>query len=75
VIARHADRVAHVQIADAPGRHEPGTGTLDLRRHLAALDAAGYGGWVGLEYRPSGASADAFDWLPRERRAAPAPAA
>jgi hydroxypyruvate isomerase len=67
-IATYADRVAHVQIADAPGRHEPGTGTLDLDHHLADLAAAGYGGWVGLEYKPSGASADSFGWLPRERR-------
>jgi hydroxypyruvate isomerase len=70
VIATYGDRVAHVQIADAPGRHEPGTGTLDLDRYLDALAAAGYNGWVGLEYAPSGASADSFAWLPRERRGA-----
>jgi hydroxypyruvate isomerase len=69
-IATYGDRVAHVQIADAPGRHEPGTGTLDLDRYLSALAAAGYGGWVGLEYVPSGGSADSFAWLPRERRGA-----
>jgi hydroxypyruvate isomerase len=69
-IAAYGDRVAHVQIADAPGRHEPGTGTLDLDRHLGQLAAAGYRGWVGLEYQPSGASADSFAWLPRERRGA-----
>jgi hydroxypyruvate isomerase len=69
-IATYADRVAHIQIADAPGRHEPGTGTLELDRHLADLAAAGYRGWVGLEYKPSGASADSFAWLPRERRGA-----
>ena len=69
-ISAYADRVAHVQIADAPGRHEPGTGSLDLDRHLDALAAAGYDGWVGLEYTPSGASADSFAWLPRERRGA-----
>jgi hydroxypyruvate isomerase len=69
-IAAYGDRVAHVQIADAPGRHEPGTGTLDLDRHLGELAAAGYHGWVGLEYQPSGASADSFAWLPRERRGA-----
>jgi hydroxypyruvate isomerase len=69
-IASYADRVAHVQIADAPGRHQPGTGTLDLDRYLAQLAAAGYDGWVGLEYTPSGASADSFAWLPRERRRA-----
>jgi hydroxypyruvate isomerase len=68
VVATYTDRVAHVQIADAPGRHEPGTGTLDLDRYLDGLAAAGYGGWVGLEYKPSGASADSFGWLPRQRR-------
>jgi hydroxypyruvate isomerase len=70
VVATYADRVAHVQIADAPGRNEPGTGTLDLDRYLARLAAASYDGWVGLEYKPSGASADSFAWLPRERRGA-----
>ena len=70
VITSYGDRVAHVQIADAPGRHEPGTGTLDLDRHLGALTAAGYRGWVGLEYIPSRTSADSFAWLPRERRGA-----
>jgi hydroxypyruvate isomerase len=64
----HAGRVAHVQIADVPGRGPPGTGTLDLDRHLGRLEAAGYRGWVGLEYVPDGPSADSFGWLPRERR-------
>jgi hydroxypyruvate isomerase len=59
----HVDRIGHVQIADAPGRHEPGTGDLDLHRHLAALDAAGYTGHVGLEYAPTTTSAAAFAWL------------
>jgi hydroxypyruvate isomerase len=70
VIVTYSDRVSHVQIADAPGRHEPGTGTLDLDRHLGALTAAGYRGWVGLEYIPSRTSTDSFAWLPRERRGA-----
>jgi len=70
VIASHASRIAHVQIADHPGRHEPGTGVLPLERQLADLQARGYTGWVGLEYRPSGASGDSFGWLPRERRSA-----
>ena len=71
VIAAYGDRVAHVQIADAPGRGAPGTGGLDLDRYLTRLAAAGYAGWVGLEYRPAGASADSFDWLARERRQGP----
>lgn len=69
VIAQHAARIAHVQIADAPGRGEPGTGSLPLERQLAALEAAGYDGWVGLEYKPTtAATVDSFDWLPTERR-------
>jgi hydroxypyruvate isomerase len=70
VIADHAPLIAHVQIADAPGRNEPGTGELPLDRQLAELEAAGYSGWVGLEYKPCGTSADSFAWLRRERRAA-----
>jgi hydroxypyruvate isomerase len=70
VISTYGGRVAHLQIADAPGRNEPGTGQLDLDRYLGGLAAAGYDGWVGLEYKPSGATVDSFAWLPRERRAA-----
>ena len=63
VIAAHTDQVGHVQIADAPGRNEPGTGELELDNYLAALEANGYAGYVGAEYKPSGASADSFGWL------------
>lgn len=72
VIAEHTHRIGHVQVADAPGRHEPGTGELPLERHLAALEAAGYAGWVGLEYTPSTTTEDSLAWLPRARRAAAA---
>jgi hydroxypyruvate isomerase len=65
-----AGRIGHVQIADAPGRNEPGTGTLDIDNYLGRIAATGYDGWVGLEYKPSGKSADSFGWLPRERRSA-----
>lgn len=67
VIAAHTDRIAHVQIADAPGRNEPGTGSLPLLRQLTDLRDAGYDGWVGLEYKPSGASADSFGWMKKLR--------
>jgi hydroxypyruvate isomerase len=71
VISTHIGRIGHVQIADAPGRHEPGTGAIALDRHLAALAAGGYDGLVALEYVPSTTSAAAFDWLPLERRGTP----
>ncbi|MFJ9370665.1 hydroxypyruvate isomerase family protein [Nocardia sp. NPDC101769] len=70
VISEYTDRIAHVQIADNPGRNEPGTGELQLELQLTDLASRGYQGWVGLEYKPSGRSEDAFEWLPRERRAA-----
>ncbi|MEV6096059.1 TIM barrel protein [Nocardia sp. NPDC051981] len=70
VISEYTDRIAHVQIADNPGRNEPGTGELQLELQLTDLASRGYRGWVGLEYKPSGRSEDAFEWLPRERRAA-----
>jgi len=67
-LASYAEHIGHVQIADAPGRHEPGTGTLDIPHYLDQLAAAGYAGYVGLEYAPSGASAESFGWLPPEAR-------
>lgn len=70
VIAAHTGRIGHVQIADAPGRHEPGTGSLDLHAHLDKLAANGYEGHVGLEYTPSGTSADSFGWLRKEKETA-----
>jgi hydroxypyruvate isomerase len=67
-IDRYADRVGHVQVADHPGRHEPGTGTLDLDRHLAHVQETGYAGHVALEYVPSTSTLDSLAWLPVERR-------
>ena len=67
-LAQHSALVGHVQIADAPGRHEPGTGDLPLDAHLSQLAAAGYGGWVSLEYVPTSTFEAGLDWLPLERR-------
>jgi hydroxypyruvate isomerase len=53
VIAAAGRTIGHVQFADIPGRHEPGTGTTDWAGVLAALDAAGYADWIGLEYIPT----------------------
>ena len=69
-IAAAAGRIGHVQIADAPGRHQPGTGDLDVGGCLERISATGYDGWVALEYQPSGPSAESFAWLPRELRSA-----
>lgn len=64
LIDRAADRFGHVQLADVPGRGQPGTGTIPYEQVLQRLDASGYRGFVGLEYKPVGPSADSFDWLP-----------
>jgi hydroxypyruvate isomerase len=72
-IRRHASLVRHVQIADWPGRGEPGTGQLPIDHHLAELADAGYDGWVGLEYVPTTDTVSSLSWLPRERRAGGAP--
>jgi hydroxypyruvate isomerase len=55
--------IAHVQIADTPGRHEPGTGSAPIQRFLAELDEAAYAGFVGLEYRPLGSTDEGLGWI------------
>lgn len=67
-IAAHAGIVGHVQIADCPGRGEPGSGMLDLDGYLGMLTARGYSGYVGLEYRPTTDTESSLTWLPKERR-------
>jgi hydroxypyruvate isomerase len=56
-IRDHGALIGHVQVADAPGRHRPGTGQLDLRGQLAAIVETGYRGYVALEYVPVGDTA------------------
>ena len=56
-------RIGHIQVADNPGRHEPGTGEINFPFLLSVLDQIGYRGWVGCEYIPSTASKDSFSWL------------
>ena len=67
-LRRYRSLVAHVQIADVPGRNQPGTGKQPIRELLADLDELGYAGSVGLEYRPRGSMDEALAWLPRAQR-------
>jgi hydroxypyruvate isomerase len=62
-ITRLLPRIGHLQIADTPGRHEPGTGEMNYPFLLRHLDAVGYTGWVGCEYRPAGATEAGLGWL------------
>jgi len=58
-------RIGHVQIADAPGRGEPGTGEINFPFVLDAIDALGYEGWIGLEYNPTTATTEeSLAWMP-----------
>lgn len=63
-------RIGHIQIADSPARHEPGTGEIHYPHVLAALEALDYQGFVGLEYNPSTTSEASFAWLPQDKRVA-----
>ena len=55
--------VGHIQLADVPGRNEPGTGELNWAYIFQRVDALGYSGWIGCEYRPAGGTVDGLDWL------------
>ena len=57
-------KIPHVQIADNPGRNEPGTGEINYPFIFDLLDREGYEGWVGLEYKPKGATSAGLGWLP-----------
>jgi hydroxypyruvate isomerase len=68
-IERLLPRIAHIQIADNPGRNEPGTGEINYPYIFGVIDRIGYSGWVGCEYRPLTTTAAGLGWL---RRAAAA---
>ncbi|KXS36880.1 MAG: hydroxypyruvate isomerase [Halomonadaceae bacterium T82-2] len=62
-IEKHLDRIAHVQLADNPGRHEPGTGEINYPFLFAHLDRLGYDGWIGCEYKPKAGTQEGLGWL------------
>jgi hydroxypyruvate isomerase len=67
-LREHIGWIGHIQIADPPDRHEPGTGEIHYPHVLAALDGLGYQGYIGLEYNPTRSSEESFAWLPADRR-------
>jgi hydroxypyruvate isomerase len=58
----NVDRIGHVQIADTPGRHEPGTGEINYEFLFGHLDRIGYRGWIGCEYKPAAATEAGLGW-------------
>ncbi len=61
-IEHNLDKIAHMQLADTPGRHEPGTGEINYDFLFRHIDRIGYTGWIGCEYRPAGKTEDGLGW-------------
>lgn len=62
-ISQLADRIGHIQLADNPGRHEPGTGEINWKNLFKAIDETGYQGWIGCEYIPAAGTEAGLGWL------------
>ena len=58
----YAPLIRHMQLADAPGRHEPGTGEIDYPSLFSLIDRTGYQGWIGCEYRPLTSTTEGLKW-------------
>ena len=65
-LSKHLARIGHIQLADNPGRGEPGTGEINYGFVLNELDRLGYDGWVGCEYRPRGGTGADLEWMGAE---------
>lgn len=64
-IEKHLARIAHVQLADNPGRNEPGTGEINYPFLYEFIDKVGYTGWIGAEYKPKTETVAGLGWLPK----------
>ena len=62
-IAAYGNSIGHIQIADVPGRHQPGSGSVDWEELFRVIDDSGYSGWVSLEYVPEGPTEEGFGLL------------
>ncbi|HEY82247.1 MAG TPA: hydroxypyruvate isomerase [Dehalococcoidia bacterium] len=62
-ITDNLERIGHIQLADNPGRHEPGTGEINFTNLFRFIDEAGYAGWIGCEYKPAGVTEDGLEWV------------
>jgi hydroxypyruvate isomerase len=62
-VKKHLERIAHLQLADNPGRNEPGTGEINYPFLFRWLDDLGYRGWIGCEYKPKTATTEGLGWI------------
>jgi hydroxypyruvate isomerase len=70
-IERHLKRIGHIQIADTPGRNEPGTGEINYPFLLGHIERVGYTGWIGAEYKPAGETKAGLGWFQSYRASQP----
>ncbi len=61
-LTKHITRIGHIQLADNPGRGEPGTGEINYPWLFDHIDSLGYAGWIGCEYTPRGTTVDGLGW-------------
>ncbi len=66
-LTRLMDKIGHIQLADNPGRHEPGTGEINFTNVFKAIEEAGYEGWIGCEYIPATETEAGLGWLEQYR--------
>lgn len=69
ILTLHGDQIGHVQVADAPGREQPGSGTIDFVSFFRGLAETPFRGHVGVEYVPSGPTDQSFGWIGTLQRA------
>lgn len=62
-IARYLPRIAHIQLADNPGRNEPGSGEINFAWLFRHIDRLGYQGWIGCEYKPAAGTREGLGWI------------
>ncbi len=62
-ISQHAHKIAHIQFADCPERHEPGTGVINFKQLFNIIETSDYSGWIGAEYKPLKNTLTSLDWL------------
>lgn len=62
-LTKHLNRIGHIQLADNPGRNEPGTGEINYAFLFAHLDRIGYSGWIGCEYKPANTTTAGLGWM------------
>jgi len=62
-IAKYLPRIGHIQLADNPGRNEPGSGEINYRWLFKRIDELGYQGWIGCEYKPAADTKQGLGWM------------